>query len=50
MLVTQGATNKQFARELGISRRTVESHLYTAYRQLDVPNRTAATAAVRRNA
>ena len=49
MLVAQGATNQQIAHELGISRRTVENHLYAAYRQLDVSNRTAATRALRKN-
>lgn len=47
ILVADGATNQQIAHELGISRRTVENHLYTAYRQLDVSNRTAATTVLR---
>lgn len=49
ILVAQGATNQQIARELGLSRRTVENHLSAAYRRLDVSNRTAAATTVRRN-
>ena len=45
-LVAEGASNKQIAHALGISRRTVENHLYAVYRQLDVNNRTAASSAL----
>jgi DNA-binding CsgD family transcriptional regulator len=47
VLVAQGVSNQQIALELGISRRTVENHLYAAYRRLGVTNRTAAAALAR---
>jgi DNA-binding CsgD family transcriptional regulator len=45
-LIAQGASNRQVADELQISRRTVENHLYAIYRRLSVTNRTAAAARV----
>jgi DNA-binding CsgD family transcriptional regulator len=45
-LVRIGCANARIARELRISRRTVENHLRAVYRKLDVPNRTAAVAAI----
>lgn len=39
MLVGDGMTNVQIARELDISRRTVESHLYHAYPKLGLSSR-----------
>lgn len=41
-----GATNREIARALGISERTVHKHLERAYRQLGVTNRTSAIALV----
>lgn len=41
-LALKGAPNKVVARELGISEGTVKSHLSTAYRLLNVRNRTEA--------
>lgn len=41
-LALRGASNKAVARELGISEGTVKSHLSTAYRLLNVRNRTEA--------
>jgi len=40
-LVAAGKGNAAIADELGISRRTVESHLYHAFAKLAVDNRTA---------
>ena len=42
MKVVQGKPNKMIARELNIAESTVKSHLSTAYRALDVNNRTEA--------
>lgn len=42
MKVVQGKPNKMIARELNIAESTVKSHLSTAYRVLDVTNRTEA--------
>lgn len=41
-LVTQGLANKQIARALGITERTVKAHLGNAYRQIGVADRTSA--------
>ncbi len=41
-LVAGGATNKEVARLLQISHRTVQVHLSSIYGKLGVPNRTAA--------
>lgn len=43
-LVAAGRTNREIAKALGISERTVERHLGNIFRKLDVPNRAAATA------
>ncbi len=43
-LVAAGCTNRQIARELAISEKTVERHLSNIFTKLDVPNRAAATA------
>ncbi|WP_441235642.1 LuxR C-terminal-related transcriptional regulator [Bradyrhizobium sp. 930_D9_N1_4] len=40
-LVIQGMTNKQIARALQISHRTVEDHRTDVYAKMDVPNSTA---------
>ena len=40
-LVAQGMTNLQIAGQLNISRYTVENHLKSIYRKLNVPNRTS---------
>lgn len=39
-----GATNREIARALGISERTVHKHLEQAYRKLNVTNRASAIA------
>jgi DNA-binding NarL/FixJ family response regulator len=41
-LVAEGMANKQIARELGITERTVKAHLGSAYRQIGVGDRTSA--------
>ena len=41
-LLAAGHTNTQIARRLGISERTVRTHLENIYRRLDVSSRTAA--------
>jgi DNA-binding NarL/FixJ family response regulator len=41
-LVAEGRANKQIARELGISERTVKAHLGRVFRQLGVADRTSA--------
>lgn len=41
-LITQGLANKQVARRLGISEKTVKAHLTRIYQQLDVSDRTQA--------
>ena len=46
-LLSEGQTNQQIGDALGVSRRTVENHLQSAYRKLGVTNRTAAAAAIR---
>jgi DNA-binding NarL/FixJ family response regulator len=42
VLVAQGLANKQIARQLGISERTVKAHLGNVFRQLGVADRTSA--------
>ena len=42
-LVVQGLTNEKVAEQLGISPRTVNSHLTSIYNKLGVDSRTAAT-------
>ena len=46
-LVAQGLQNKTIAKRLGISRKTVEAHLFGAFQRLGVRNRTAAAIAYR---
>mgnify|MGYP001020083540 CR=1 FL=1 len=41
-LVTDGKSNKEIARILGIAMHTVEKHLDNIYKKLNVNNRTAA--------
>ena len=41
-LVAEGRANKQIARELGISERTVKAHLGRVFRQIGVADRTSA--------
>lgn len=41
-LITEGLANKQVARRLGISEKTVKTHLTRIYQQLDVSDRTQA--------
>jgi DNA-binding CsgD family transcriptional regulator len=47
-LVGDGRSNVQVAHELGISRRTVESHLYRTFTKLGVRNRTELSLVVHR--
>lgn len=42
VLVTEGLANKQIARTLGITERTVKAHLGSAFRQIGVADRTSA--------
>ena len=42
MLVAQGMANKQVARALGISERTVKAHLGNVFRHIGVADRTSA--------
>ncbi len=48
-LVTQGLTNDEIARELKVSRGTVDSHVHHIIQKLDVSNRTQAAAWAIRN-
>jgi len=41
-LVAEGRTNRQIAKQLDISPKTVAAHLHLAFRELRRPNRTAA--------
>ena len=43
-LVAEGRSNKEIARDLGVTDGTVKIHLHNIYRKLDVSNRTALTA------
>jgi DNA-binding CsgD family transcriptional regulator len=45
-LLAEGLTNAEIAERLYVSRRTVESHVSSAYRKLGVTNRVALTRAV----
>lgn len=40
-LLAEGKTNAEIADQLGVSRRTVESHVSASYRKLDVTSRVA---------
>lgn len=42
LLIKQGYSAKEIARELAIAHRTVESHMANIYKKIDVPNRVAA--------
>jgi hypothetical protein len=46
-LVAAGATNREIARHLYLSPKTVEMHLRSAYRKLDLPGRSGLAAALR---
>lgn len=48
-LVAQGLANKQIARSLGISERTVKAHLGNVFRQIGVADRTSAALWARDN-
>jgi DNA-binding NarL/FixJ family response regulator len=43
-LVATGRTNKQIARELSLSERTIDRHVSNIFTKLSVPSRAAATA------
>jgi two-component system, NarL family, nitrate/nitrite response regulator NarL len=43
-LVAEGRSNKEIARQLGLTDGTVKIHLHNIYRKLDVTNRTSLTA------
>lgn len=45
--VAEGMTDDQIARNLGISRRTVRTHLERIFRKFDLHSRTAAVAILR---
>jgi DNA-binding CsgD family transcriptional regulator len=47
-LVSQGLSNPEVAARLCISRRTVETHVSSVFRKIDVPSRTALVAAAAR--
>jgi DNA-binding CsgD family transcriptional regulator len=47
-LVVKGWSNKQVARELGITEGTMKAHLHNIFQKLGVPNRTALTMLVHR--
>ncbi len=49
VLVAQGLANKQIARQLGISERTVKAHLGNVFRHLGVTDRTSAALWARDN-
>ena len=44
LLVAGGATDREIARSLGVSHRTVQKHLEQAYRKLELTNRTSLAA------
>ena len=48
-LVTQGLANKQIARRLGISERTVKAHLTNIFQRIGVTDRTQAALWARAN-
>jgi DNA-binding NarL/FixJ family response regulator len=48
-LVRLGLANKQIARRLGISERTVKAHLTSAFQRIGVPDRTQAALWAERN-
>jgi DNA-binding NarL/FixJ family response regulator len=50
VLVRQGLANKQIARRLGISERTVKAHLTSAFQRIGVVDRTQAALWAERNA
>ena len=41
-IISKGASNQEVSEQLGIKRRTVQSHLYYIYKKLDVSNRVQA--------
>jgi len=46
-IAAQGASNREIARRLYLSPKTVEMHLRSAYRKLDLPGREGLAAALR---
>ncbi|MFL5043875.1 MAG: response regulator transcription factor [Xanthobacteraceae bacterium] len=47
-LVANGLSNKEIARQLGLSEGTVKVHLHSIYRRLGIRNRTALAGLVHR--
>jgi DNA-binding CsgD family transcriptional regulator len=45
-IAASGATNREIARRLYLSPKTVEMHLRSTYRKLDLPGRDALTSAL----
>mgnify|MGYP003397636952 CR=1 FL=1 len=47
-LLSEGQSNKEIGRGLGLSDKTVKAHITTIFRTLNVVNRTQAASAARR--
>jgi DNA-binding NarL/FixJ family response regulator len=49
LMVAEGLANKEIARRLGISEKTVKAHLTSVFRQIGVTDRTQAALWAQRN-